>query len=395
MPISISVVMPCLNEASTLGFCIKEAQTALEKAGVHDTEIIVADNGSTDGSQQLAQELGANVIRVNQKGYGSALHAGISAARYDWVFFADSDMSYDFRNLEHFIPEMHHQADLIVGNRFKGHIDSGAMPFLHRYLGTPVISVLGRRSFGVNLGDFNCGMRAIKKDAYVKLQMQSGGMEYASEMIAKAGLKKLDIREVPVDLRKDGRDRKPHLSTWQDGWKHLKLILLLSPKWLLLFPSLFFMIAGLLLGSILLFNYVSISDLVLDIHTLYYASIFFVVGFQLFQFYLFAKLHGHKMGIYPKRKIVNDINRYFSFENSLILGSIIFLSGIFLSAVAVWQWKASGFGPLDPVKIFRIIIPAGFCISIGIQSMVFGFMMYVFSSLKNNTDMQTTQATDN
>lgn len=379
-PLSITVVLPCLNESATLAQCIRTARKALEDAGIILWEIIVADNGSTDGSIKMAIEQGARVVQESTKGYGAVLHAGILAARYEWVFFADSDMSYDFGDLKNFIPEMNKSNDLIVGNRFRGKIARGAMPFLHQYLGTPVISLIGRQSFGVQLGDFNCGMRAIRKKKYLELGMQSSGMEYASEMIAKAGLKKFSMTEVPVSLNKDGRNRKPHLRTWPDGWKHLKLILLLSPKWLLLLPAVILMLAGFILGTILLFNYVKISTLVLDIHTLFYAAVFILTGYQLFQLYLIARLHGYNMGIYTERRLVQRITQYVNFENSLILGAIIFLLGIFLSGVAVWQWKETGFGPLEPVKTFRLIIPAGFFISLGIQSMVFGFMLYVINS---------------
>lgn len=383
--LSISVVMPCLNEARTLANCINSARKALQQHGIETSEIIVADNGSTDNSVQIAESLQAKVIHVATKGYGAALHAGITAAQYEWVVFADADESYNFGDLSHFLPAMHNGNALIVGNRFTGGIDTGAMPLLHRYLGTPVISWIGRQSFGVKLTDFNCGMRAIRKEAYLQLNMQSSGMEFASEMIAKAGLQRLPIAEVPVRLHKDGRDRKPHLQTWRDGWKHLRLILLLSPKWLLLAPAMFFLLAGLLLGSLLLFNYIEIFNLVLDIHTLYYASVFVMLGIQLLQFYVLARLYGSSIGLYPARRFSQWVFRWMGFETGLLSGALIFFVGIALSLYAVWQWQQAGFGSLEPSAVFRIIIPAGFCISLGMQIMVFGFLLYSLRQLQQQT----------
>ncbi len=377
--------MPCLNEANTLARCISSARLALAQAGITHSEIIIADNGSTDDSVAIATAAGARVVHVTTKGYGAALHAGILAAQYEWIIFADADESYDFADVHQFIPAIRSGADLVVGNRFTGGIDAGAMPLLHRYLGTPVISWIGRQSFAVSLGDFNCGMRAIRKAAYEQLNMQSPGMEFASEMIAKAGLQRMHIAEVPVRLHKDGRDRKPHLKTWQDGWKHLRLMLLLSPKWLLLAPAIFFLILGLLLSSTLLFSYIQVFNLVLDIHTLYYASIFVMLGTQLLQFYVLARLYGSKMGLYPARQFSQKINRWLDFETGLLLGGSIFLLGILLSAYAVWQWQQAGFGPLDPSAVFRIIIPAGFCIALGMQIMVFGFLLYTIRQLQQPT----------
>ncbi|MCC6762292.1 MAG: glycosyltransferase family 2 protein [Chitinophagaceae bacterium] len=382
---ALTVLMPCLNEANTLARCISSARLALAQAGITHSEIIIADNGSTDDSVAIATAAGARVVHVTTKGYGAALHAGILAAQYEWIIFADADESYDFADVPQFIPAIRSGADLVVGNRFAGGIDAGAMPLLHRYLGTPVISWIGRHSFAVSLGDFNCGMRAIRKAAYEQLNMQSPGMEFASEMIAKAGLQRMHIAEVPVRLHKDGRDRKPHLKTWQDGWKHLRLMLLLSPKWLLLAPAIFFLMLGLLLSSTLLFSYIQVFNLVLDIHTLYYASIFVMLGTQLLQFYVLARLYGSKMGLYPARQFSQKINRWLDFETGLLLGGSIFLLGILLSAYAVWQWQQAGFGPLDPSAVFRIIIPAGFCIALGMQIMVFGFLLYTIRQLQQPT----------
>jgi glycosyltransferase involved in cell wall biosynthesis len=379
---SVSIVIPCLNEAKTLQACIQKAKHALLQAGMEIPEVIVADNGSTDGSQQIAEKENALLIHVPNLGYGSALHSGIMKASSEWVLFADADSSYDFNELSNFLPAMNAHTDLIVGNRFTGNIEKGAMPFLHRYLGTPVISFIGRKSFGVQLSDFNCGMRAIKKTAYEKLHMQAPGMEYASEMIAKAGLQKMVIAEVPVSLQKDKRGRKPHLNTWRDGWKHLRLILLLSPKWLLLIPAMIFLLAGVVLSSLLLFSYIEVFNLVLDIHTLYYASVFLMLGIQLLQFYVITRMYGSSMGLYPLKNFSQKVLRWFDFESGLITGGCIFLVGIILSFYAVQKWSNVNYGPLDPSYVFRIIIPAGFCIAVGMQLIVFGFLLHTIKHLQ-------------
>jgi glycosyltransferase involved in cell wall biosynthesis len=381
---AVSIVIPCLNEARTLGACIARAIGALEQCGLDDWEVLVADNGSTDGSIEIARLAGARVVEVPVRGYGAALHQGILAAKFPWVLFADADESYDFGELVNFIPALRAGADLVVGNRFAGGIAPGAMPFLHRYLGTPVLSFIGRKSFGVKLGDFNCGMRAITQKAYHQLDMRAPGMEFASEMIAKAGLHGMQIAEVPIHLHRDNRDRKPHLRTWSDGWKHLRLMLLLSPKWLLLFPAVFFLLAGLLLGSLLVISYVEIFNLILSIHTLYYASIFLMVGVQLMQFYVLARHYGSSMGLYPARGFSAAVSRNLGFEQSLVAGGLLFLLGVALSLLAVYRWQQAGFGPLDPVAVFRIIIPAGFCIALGMQVIVFGFLLFTLRNSKIN-----------
>lgn len=375
--LSLSVIIPCLNEANTIGDCIAKARQALTALPVEVSEIIVADNGSTDGSLQIVPALGATLVTVEQKGYGATLDAGIKSATCDWIIFADGDSSYDFSEIKYFLPLMGDH-DFIIGNRFRGGIEKNAMPFLHRYVGTPIISFIGRRSFGVKLGDFNCGFRAIRRSSYLQLGMKAKGMEYASEMIAKASLQQLRTGEVPVSLHRDGRGRKPHLNTWRDGWKHLRLILLLSPKWLLLYPAILFLATGFLLGTALLFSYIKVFSIVLDIHTLYYASIMFMAGIQLMQFYIIARLYGSSAGIYPARRFSTIVFKLLAFERALAAGMFIFLTGVLLTFYALHKWKMVHYGPLDPSYVFRIIIPAGFCISVGMQVIVFGFLLYTF-----------------
>ncbi|MBC7829441.1 MAG: glycosyltransferase family 2 protein [Chitinophagaceae bacterium] len=377
---SLSIVIPCLNESATIKSCITRAKILL--AGLPNSgEILVVDNGSTDNTTKIAEAAGATVVTTPLKGYGAALHAGITAANGNFILFGDGDDSYHFDEAMPFIDQLCKGSDFVLGNRYKGGIEEGAMPFLHRYLGTPVISFLGRKSFRLQLGDFNCGMRAIKKTSYEKLQMQSVGMEYATEMIAKASYQKLSIGEVAVKLYKDGRLTRPHLHTWSDGWRHFRLILLLSPKWLLLFPSVLFLLLGLTFGSILAYSYVRAADMVLGIHTLYYSSVFLVISFQLFQWYILAKMHGIQTGLFPEKKMPAFFIRYFSFEKGLILGLILILLGFILSLSVFFLWKGKDFGPLDPLQTFRIVIPAGFLIMVGIQLIVFGFIFYTIRNL--------------
>lgn len=375
----LSIVIPCLNESATIASCITRANVLLSRLP-SGGEVIVVDNGSTDNTRQIAEDAGASVITTMQKGYGAALHAGISVAKGDFVLFADGDDSYHFDEAMPLLEQLSAGNDFVIGNRFRGGIEKDAMPFLHRHLGTPVISFLGRKSFRLKLGDFNCGLRAIRKSSYGLLKMQSIGMEYATEMIAKASYQKLRVAEVPVKLYKDGRQRHSHLQTWSDGWRHFKLILLLSPKWLLLLPAILFFVLGLTFGSILVYSYVQIANVVLGIHTLYYCSVFLVISFQLFQWYILAKMHGIQTGLFPEENMPAFFIRNFSFEKGLIIGFILFASGIFLSLSIFFFWKNKDFGQLNPVETFRFVIPAGFFMMVGIQLIVFGFL---FDTIRN------------
>lgn len=381
MPVqSLSIVIPCLNESATLQSCISKAQSLLETIAVPG-EIIVADNGSTDNSGTIATHAGARVVPVKEKGYGSALHNGIMQSKNEYILFADADDSYHFDEGGVFVEAFNRGFEVVVGNRYKGGIEKGAMPFLHRYLGTPIISFLGRRSFHVPLGDFNCGMRGIKKSTYEQLDMKSWGMEYATELIAKASYKKCAITEVPVKLYKDGRSTKPHLKTWSDGWKHLKLILLLSPKWLLFYPALFFLIVGLLLGTSILWSQVRIFNVVLDIHTLYFCSVFLLISLTFLEFYYMINYYGMSLGLYPRKGITYWISKRLNFEKGLLTGIILFVAGIIISASAVFRWYEVSFQHLNPQEIFRIIIPGGFCMIAGLQFVVFSFFLTI---IKNN-----------
>lgn len=376
---SLSIIIPCLNESKTIGNCISDAQALL--AGFSfPGEVIVADNNSSDGSAEIAKRSGAEVIDVKTKGYGSTLHQGILHAKNEYVIFADGDGSYHFDDAGLFIKAFSQGFEVVIGNRFKGGIEKTAMPFLHRYLGTPVLSTLGKRSFHVDLGDFNCGMRGIKKSVYEKLDMKSKGMEYATEFIAKASYRNFRIKEVPVRLYKDGRAGKSHLKTWTDGWKHLRLILLLSPRWFLLYPALFFFIIGSLLGVSLSVSKIQISHVVLDIHTLYFCSVFLIISLTFLEFYYMVNYYGMSLGIYPRAGLTEWISRHLNFEKGLLIGLLMFILGIGLSASAVFRWYRLSFQNLNPQEIFRIIIPGGFCMIAGLQLVVFSFFLTMIKS---------------
>ena len=372
---SLSIVMPCLDEALTLRTCIRRAKQFLATLDIA-TEIIIADNGSTDGSIQICKEEDVKCLRVPERGYGAALHYGIMAASGTHIIFGDSDDSYHFDECAPFYEKLHQGADLVVGNRFRGGVEKGAMPFLHRYLGTPVISFLGRKAFGVPYTDFNCGLRAITKRAYLELGMQARGMDFITEMLAKAGNLKLRIEEVPVRLYKDGRNRPPHLRTWQDGWRQFRQIIMLSPKWPLLVPSLVFMVLGLLIFTTLLFSRISFASVNLDIHTFFYGSVFFLLGLQLFLFYLLMRFYGYRMRYHFLEGMEEKIFRAFRFERGLLTGGALFATGIVVSLVAFLQWMYSDFGDLDPMHTFRLVIPGGMFIMAGMQVIVFSFLLH-------------------
>ncbi|MBP1839516.1 glycosyltransferase family 2 protein [Formosa algae] len=382
MNIELTVVMPCLNEAETLAICIKKAQaffTAENIAG----EIIIADNGSTDGSIQIAEQLQAQVVHVKEKGYGSALKGGIETANGTYIIMADADNSYDFSTLLPFIVQLRAGYDLVVGNRFKGGIKTGAMPFLHKYLGNPVLSFIGKLFYKIEIGDFHCGLRGFTKAAFLKMDLKTSGMEFASEMIVKAKLKKLKITEVPTILHPDGRSRKPHLNTWSDGWRHLRFLSLYSPNWLFLYPALVLMIIGIVSSTLLIIHPIQIKNVVLDVHTLLYTSSFVLIGFQFLVFYCLTKIYAVENDLLPKSNRYDKLFKYINLERGLVLGVLILIIGCILSYYGVFIWKSKDFGNLNPTNTLRIVIPAVFTILLGIQVILFSLFFSILG-LKNN-----------
>ncbi|MDJ0574127.1 MAG: glycosyltransferase family 2 protein [Xenococcaceae cyanobacterium MO_234.B1] len=368
--VELSILMPCLNEAETLATCIEKAKRYLIENDIAG-EIIIADNGSTDGSQAIAKSMGARVIHVRQKGYGSALSGGILSAIGQYVIMADADDSYDFSNLDPFLYKLRQGYDLVMGNRFKGGIKPGAMPFLHKYLGNPVLTWIGKLFFASPCNDFHCGLRGFRREAIAQLDLRTTGMEFASEMVVKATLNKMRITEVPTTLSPDGRSRPPHLNTWRDGWRHLRFLLLYSPRWLFFYPGLLLM----LMGLISTVGFISGPR----IHTLLYSSAAIIIGFQLVTFAVFTKVFGINEGLLPRDAKLNRLLRYFNLEGGLITGGILLLFGFVSSVYAFILWENNSFGALNPVEAMGIVIPAVTTLALGFQVIFSSFFLSVLS----------------
>jgi glycosyltransferase involved in cell wall biosynthesis len=385
--VDVSIVMPCLNEAETLAKCIKHAQSAIAKGGLA-AEIIVADNGSTDGSQKIATDLGAKVVDVSRKGYGSALIGGIDAAQGAYIVMGDADDSYDFEAIGPLVDRLRDGFDLVVGNRFMGGIQPGAMPWSHRWIGNPVLTFISRVFFHAPVGDTHCGMRAFRKDAYEKMRLRATGMEFASEMVIKASLKGMRITEVPVVLRPDGRSRPPHLRTWRDGWRHLRFMLLFSPRWLFLYPGLALFALGAVLSALLIGGPLLVAGVRLDIHTLLVAGFLSLIGYQLVLFAVFTKIFAVRMGFHPPHPVLEGLFRYITLEVGLLAGALMVLAGITGLVLAVASWQSVRFGNLDPSLTMREVIPAVLLMAIGTQTVFASFFISILSidvDLSGNT----------
>lgn len=372
----LSVVMPCLNEAETLEVCIRKALTFFKEHNVTG-EVIIADNGSDDGSQEIARSAGARVVAIEQRGYGSALQGGIAAARGRYVIMGDADDSYDFLNLSPYLEKLREGFELVMGNRFKGGVAPGAMPPLHRYLGNPVLSFIGRLFFSSPIGDFHCGLRGFDKKAIETLDLRTTGMEFASEMVVKATLLGLRLAEVPTTLSPDGRSRPPHLRSWRDGWRHLRFLLLYSPRWLFLYPGLALILVGLVLGGLILQGPRIIGSLTLDVNTLLYAGTAVLVGYQSVMFAVFTKTYAMGVGLLPEDPRFMRLFRYVSLEVGVVVGCALTLLGVVGSFMAVGDWSAHSFGRLDTSEIQRVIIPSVIALALGLQTILASFFMSV------------------
>jgi glycosyltransferase involved in cell wall biosynthesis len=368
--------MPCLNEAETLATCIQKALGSLE---LHEIagEVLVADNGSSDGSREIATRMGARVISVSDRGYGAALQGGIAAARGRYVLIGDADDSYDFGEVWPFVEKLREGYDLVMGNRFAGAIRPGAMPPLHRYLGNPVLTGLGRLLFRSPCGDFHCGLRAFRKDAIERLDLQTTGMEFASEMVVKATLLGQRIGEVPITLSPDGRSRPPHLRSWRDGWRHLRFLLLFSPRWLFLYPGFVLMGIGLLAMLWILPQPRAIGGVTFDINTLLYSAASVFLGFQSVIFAVFTKIYAVNEGLLPEDRRLNTLFRYVKLETGLVTGAALILAGSIGSLFAVGNWGARSFGELDPRVSMRIVVPAVLALTLGFQVVLSSFFLSV------------------
>jgi glycosyltransferase involved in cell wall biosynthesis len=374
--LELTIVMPCLNEAETLAICIKKALNSLHANNIRG-EVLIADNGSTDGSQKIASDLGARVVPVEEKGYGSALMGGIVSAKGTYVIMGDADDSYDFSNLLPFVEKLREGYDLVMGNRFKGGISPGAMPPLHKYLGNPVLTGIGRILFSSPSGDFHCGLRGFRRSSILKLDLRTTGMEFASEMVVKATLNNLRIAEVPTTLTPDGRSRAPHLRSWRDGWRHLRFMLLFSPRWLFLYPGLLLMLAGILAGIWLLPGSRDMGFLSFNTSTLLYAAMAVIVGFQAITFAMFTKCFAMMEGLLPKDESFTRFIDTLSLEFGLTVGSILLLGGLLVSIYAVFFWGARSFGPFEISDFLRIIIPAVTLITLGFQTILTSFFLSI------------------
>ena len=353
----LTVVMPCLNEAETVATCVRKAVGFLRDQDISG-EVVVADNGSTDGSQQLATDAGARVVPVSEKGYGNALMGGIVAARGRFIVMGDADDSYDFTNLMPFVQSLRDGADLVMGNRFQGGIEPGAMPALHRYIGNPVLSSIGRLFFGSKIGDFHCGLRGFRRDSVMKLGLQATGMEFASELVVKATLAKQRITEVPTTLSKDGRSRPPHLRSWRDGWRHLRFLLLFSPRWLFFMPGLAVLSLGIVIGAVVIPRPFSVGSVTFDVDTLVAACAMVVIGFQSVLFGLFTQVYASAEGFLPEDKRVRHILKTLSLERGLVAGAVLAVAGIVGLAVSLSYWGSTSFGSLDYNHALRLVVPS-------------------------------------
>ena len=373
--VELTILMPCLDEAETIASCIDEARAFLERAGVGG-EVLIADNGSTDGSIGIAEAHGARVVRVGTRGYGAALQEGIRAARGTYVIMGDADGSYDFAHLEPFVERLRGGSDLVVGNRFQGGIAPRAMPPLHRYLGNPVLSFIGRLLFTIPIGDFHCGLRGFRRDRMLELGLRTPGMEFASEMIVRASLREYAIAEVPTTLSPDGRSRPPHLRTWRDGWRHLRFLLLLSPRWLFLYPGLMLFAIGAIGQAAILTGPIAVVRVVLDIHTMLFAGGAMIVGLQIVLFGVFVTAAGVAHGLLPTGRAFGGFVARFTLERGAILGGVLTLAGFVLAAWSLSLWMSAGLADIDPRRVMRIVIPSLTLTITGVQLMFSSFVLH-------------------
>ena len=374
--IELSVVMPCLNESATLGACIKQAQETLKRQGIRG-EVVIADNGSTDGSQKIAADLGARVVAVEKRGYGAALQGGIAASRGEFVLMGDADESYDFTQLGAFVSKLREGYDLVMGNRFRGGILPGAMPASHRYLGNPVLTAIGRLFFKSSIGDFHCGLRAFRKDAIERLHLRTMGMEFASEMVVKSTLFGLRMAEIPTTLAPDGRDRPPHLRTWRDGWRHLRFLLLYSPRWLFLYPGFLLMLLGGGVVCWLLPGRRYVDEVGFDVGTMVFAAAIIIAGYQAVTFAVFGKVFAITAGLLPEDERFRRLFRIVTLEKGLLIGALLAAGGAAIFVMAGLDWRAHGFGPLDPARTLRAVIPGTILLVVGFQTILSSFFLSV------------------
>jgi glycosyltransferase involved in cell wall biosynthesis len=372
--LTVTILMPCLNEAETLAFCVRQAVAALRDNNVAG-EVVVADNGSSDGSQKIAIEEGARVLNVPTRGYGAALIAGIEAARGKYILMADADASYHFEHLPRFLPKLDEGYDLVMGNRFSGTIEPGAMPPLHRYLGNPVLSSIGRIFFRIPVRDFHCGLRAFRRDPILALNLRTTGMEFASEMVVKSSLAGLRMTEVPTTLSPDGRSRPPHLRSWRDGWRHLRFLLLFSPRWLFLIPGVVTFFVGIILSLWLIPGPQTVGRWTFDVDTLTYALGLVLIGAHISVFAVSARVFGTQEGFLPPNPKFERIFNYINLEVGLLFGAVLLLAGLGILGYAIYIWHSAGFGNLSPQRMLRLTLPSATCFMLGVEAIFGSFFL--------------------
>lgn len=376
--VELTILMPCLNEAETLEVCIAKALGFLDNANI-EGEVLISDNGSTDGSQAIAEAAGARVVHAHERGYGAALINGIAHAQGTYVIMGDADDSYDFSRLHEFVAKLRNGAELVMGDRFAGGIMPGAMPPLHRYLGNPVLSAIGRLFFSTGVKDFHCGLRGFRREVIQSLDLHSTGMEFASEMVVKASLMGLRVEEVPIELHPDGRSRPPHLRTWRDGWRHLRFLLLYSPRWLFLYPGIMLSVVGLILTLRLTFGPQTIGSVTLDINTLIVAVAAMVVGYQALWFAILTKSFASREGLLPGDIRVQRLRERFPLEFALAISAVTSVAGIVGLITATSTWAAADWGPLDLSGTLRLVIPSGALIVLACQTALASLMLSILS----------------
>jgi hypothetical protein len=391
-PLELTILMPCLNEAETIQVCVSKASEFLRTRGISG-EVLVADNGSTDGAQALAKQLGARVVQVRSRGYGAALLGGILAARSAFIIMGDADDSYDFTALDPFVAKLREGYELVMGNRFLGGIKPNAMPLLHKYLGNPVLTWIGRTLFRSPSGDFHCGLRGFRRDSILSLALTSQGMEFASEMVVKATLRKLRMTEVPTTLSPDGRSRPPHLRSWRDGWRHLRFLLLFSPAWLFFYPGLIMLVLGISAMIWLLPGQRSAGAIMFDVNTLVFAAAGIVCGFQAIVFYMLAKTYAIRSGLLPNDPLVHRLQDILRLEVGLIGGSLSIVTGLGLATYAIGVWGTRSFGTLNPEQSLRVVIPSATLLILGLQ-IIFSSCLLGILQLETRTTGARTRGAD-
>jgi glycosyltransferase involved in cell wall biosynthesis len=372
--LEVSILMPCLNEAETIGRCVDRARESIARLNIR-AEILVADNGSTDGSQQIALAHGARVVTVDEPGYGAAIRGGVTASSGRYIIMGDADESYDFAEIPPILERLRVGDDLVMGNRFAGGIEKGAMPWSHRWIGNPVLSMTGRIFFGSHVRDFHCGLRGFSVDAFRRMRLNTTGMEFASEIVVKASLASMKVSEVPITLHKDGRSRSPHLRTWRDGWRHLRFLLLFCPRWLFVIPGVALMLLGSLMTLWLLGGTRYVGSVGLDIHTMLVSGVFALIGYELMLFGAFIKVFGMRAGFLPSSRRTDSFFRVATLEKGLLFGGALTLTGLALVFVAVVNWGRSGYGVLDTQASMRPLIVAVLLIAGGVQTIFASFVL--------------------